>query len=72
MALHLRPDPLTYRQLPTSAIHQLASIEPIQDFIFRLTYNEFIKMSVHENPLVSRLTEIQNINQFSSFARLLL
>lgn len=56
-ALGLRPDPITYRQVNTTRLHEMANIELIVEFATRLTYLFYMKMINHPNQLISGMTD---------------
>lgn len=55
--LNLRPDPFTYWQVPTCAIHDVAGTETMLEFMERITTSLYVKMCVHTNALIRSMTQ---------------
>jgi len=55
LALGIVPDPMTYRQVSNSAIHQMTNIETIEQFSDRIAINFYEKMIDHENMNIRNL-----------------
>lgn len=54
--MNLRPDRQTYRQVTNERLHELAGIEPFDDFVMRLTLGFYQRMLNHPNGIVQGLT----------------
>lgn len=67
MALNLRPDPITYRQVTNQLIHEITGMETIKQFASRLTYKIYDVMKNHENQLMRNATELNHISSDSCF-----
>ena len=62
LALGLRPDPMTHRQVRNEVVHQIAGIPTIEEFMNRLKNKFYWKSTSHPNPLIARLS---SLNQFA-------
>lgn len=58
--LNLRPHPVTYHQMRTSAVHELANVEFLSEFAQRLTLQFYARMIGHPNDLIDSLSTVRN------------
>lgn len=56
--LNLRPHPITFRQVPTAQVHQMADVETIGQFAERLTLQFRNRMVDHPNSLIDSLSQV--------------
>jgi len=56
MALDLRPDPETYKQITTENIHRSSKIVKINEFIYKIGQKTFLKTQSHNNKLIRAIT----------------
>ena len=61
MALNLRPDPITYRQIKNEQIHVFSGMETLRQFAEKLTNKVHGVMENHENKMIRNVTDL---NQF--------
>lgn len=58
MALDLRPDPISYKQVKTEVVHEMAKVPMLKEFIYKLCKNTYLKMVGHENKIIANLSII--------------
>lgn len=63
MALDLRPDKITYKQVKTDIVHEMANVLSIEDFALKLIKNTYLNMINHENNIIANLTVISDDSQ---------
>lgn len=60
MALDLRPDPITYKQVKTEVVHEMAKVPMLKPFIFNLSKNTHKNMLNHKNNIIAKLSILNN------------